>query len=150
MMRVLTAAICVVVWYQSAIAMLQSDRLSPSPVQSRSVWDSVYTEEQAQRGAALSGPACARCHGDQLTGGEMAPPLAGITFLANWNGATVGDLYERIRVSMPGDNPGSLPRQTIVDVLAQLLRVNGFPAGNTELPRETERLKDIRIEARKP
>ena len=61
----------------------------------KSVWDGVYTEAQAKRGAAGYAEQCASCHGDQLTGGEMAPPLAGGEFLSNWNGLSAGELFER-------------------------------------------------------
>src|SRR2546426_4970955 len=44
---------------------------------------------------------CAACHGDMLTGGESAPPLTGAAFLANWSGLTMGDLFDRIRKTMP-------------------------------------------------
>ncbi|HYW42133.1 MAG TPA: cytochrome c [Bryobacteraceae bacterium] len=116
----------------------------------RSVWDGVYTEEQARRGETLYQQQCARCHGVSLTGGEEAPPLSGGGFLANWNGTTAGDLSERIRTTMPPDAPGRLGRQQNTDVLSHLFRVNGFPPGKAELPRETEILKQIRIEAEKP
>jgi cytochrome c len=113
---------------------------------SRSVWDGVYTSEQAQRGEALYTRQCARCHGAQLTGGEAAPPLAGGDFLSNWNGLTVGDLFERIRISMPADRPGQLARQQNADILAHILLANQFPAGKSELEQQTEVLKQIRIE----
>jgi len=114
----------------------------------RSVWDGVYTEEQASRGSSLYGKECASCHrGD--SGGEEASALAGPAFLANWDGLTVGDLCERIRVSMPPDNPRRLSRRQIADILGHMLKANGFPAGKTELARETETLKQIRIEATK-
>jgi cytochrome c5 len=119
-----------------------------SPLQS--VWDSVYTNEQAKRGELVYRRTCARCHGDVLSGGELATPLTGSSFLANWNGLTVGDLFERIRVSMPADNPGSLTGQQIADVLAHTLRFNGFPAGRKELDRRAELLKEIRIETQRP
>jgi hypothetical protein len=80
----------------------------------------------------------------------MAPPLAGAEFGANWNGLTLGDLFERMRMSMPQNDPGSLSRQQNADVLAYRLGYGDFPAGNTELPRETEVLKQIRFEALKP
>ena len=116
---------------------------------SASVWQGVYTEEQAKRGQPLYGKYCASCHGEQLTGGEDSPPLTGGAFLANWNGLTVGDLFERIRVSMPQDRPGRLTRQQNADILAYMLGVNQFPAGQTELPTNTGRLKQIRFEAAK-
>ena len=52
----------------------------------RSVWDGVYTTEQAARGKALFTKECAACHGPELTGGESAPPLEGGGFISNWNG----------------------------------------------------------------
>lgn len=116
----------------------------------RSVWDGVYTEEQAKRGQALYGRECASCHGALLAGGEEAPPLAGDAFLANWNGLTVGDLFERMRTSMPQDDPARLSRQQNADILAYLLSGNRFPAGKTELENRTEMLKQIRFEASKP
>jgi mono/diheme cytochrome c family protein len=115
----------------------------------QSVWDGVYTEEQAKRGQPLYDKYCAACHGEQLTGGEDSPPLTGGAFLANWNGLTVGDLFERIRVSMPQNRPGCLTRQQNADILAYVLGANQFPAGQAELPGETERLKQIRFESTK-
>jgi cytochrome c len=115
----------------------------------QSVWDGVYTDHQAKRGQPLYNKYCAACHGEQLTGGEDSPPLTGGAFLANWNGLTVGDLFERIRVSMPQDRPGRLTRQQNTDILAYLLSANQYPAGPAELPTETERLKQIRFEAAK-
>ena len=114
----------------------------------RSVWDGVYTEEQARRGETLYGKECASCHrGD--TGGEEASALAGPAFLANWESLTVGDLYDRIRISMPPANPRRLSRRQITDILGHILKLNGFPAGKTELAQEAEALKQIRIEATK-
>jgi S-disulfanyl-L-cysteine oxidoreductase SoxD len=120
------------------------------PSESRSVWDGVYTEEQAKRGETLSRKQCSSCHGDTLTGGESAPPLAGGAFLANWNGLTLGDLFERVRKTMPQDAPGRLSRQESADILAYMLSVNKFPAGKAELYRQTEMLKEIRFEATRP
>jgi mono/diheme cytochrome c family protein len=116
----------------------------------RSVWDGVYTEEQAKRGGASYGQECAKCHGESLTGADEAPALAGGAFIANWDGLTVGDLFERIRVSMPADRPGKLNREKIADIVSYLLTVNRFPAGKTELERQTEVLKEIRFESAKP
>jgi S-disulfanyl-L-cysteine oxidoreductase SoxD len=117
---------------------------------SRSVWDGVYTQEQATRGQAQYNKECAACHGQSLSGGEEAPPLSGGAFMANWNGLTVGDLFERIRVSMPEGRPGTLSRQQNADALAYILSGNQFPAGKTELNKETELLKQIRFESTRP
>jgi mono/diheme cytochrome c family protein len=117
---------------------------------SRSVWDGVYTVEQAKRGSDAFSTECASCHGTDLTGGDSAPPLMGGEFTSNWNGLTVGDLFERIRTSMPANNPGKLSRDKNADILAFILSVNQFPAGKSELERQTEVLKQIRFEATRP
>ena len=115
----------------------------------RSVWDGVYTEEQAKRGEPLYHDKCAACHGDKLTGGESAPPLAGGPFLSNWNGLTLDVLFERIRASMPSDNPARVGRQPKADILAFILTMNSFPPGKAELQPKAELLKDILFEATK-
>ncbi len=115
----------------------------------RSVWDGVYTAEQAKRGLALYGKECASCHGSDLTGGESAPPLTGAGFLSNWTGQTVGDLFERTRQSMPQNNPGKLSRAQNADVLAYLLSMNSFPEGKAELDKVTEVLRQIRIDEKR-
>ena len=117
---------------------------------SRSVWDGVYTEEQAKRGEELYRKECASCHADTLGGGGGAAPLTGGTFLSNWNGLTVGDLFDRIRKTMPQGSPGKLTKQQDADILAYLLSFNKFPSGKTELQKQVEFLKEIRFEATKP
>jgi S-disulfanyl-L-cysteine oxidoreductase SoxD len=116
----------------------------------RSVWSGVYSQEQAKRGEPLYAQSCSSCHGTTLEGGEMAPPLAGGTFNSNWNDLSLGDIVERIRITMPASSPGSLSRPQAIDILAFMLGVGGFPAGKEELPRELETLKQISFEAFKP
>jgi mono/diheme cytochrome c family protein len=99
----------------------------------RTVWDRVYTEEQAGRGGKLYSEQCASCHGEGLTGVEAAPALAGDMFNSNWEGVALSDLFERIRTSMPQNKPGSLTRAQTADILAHMLKVGGFPAGETAL-----------------
>jgi len=79
--------------------------------QSRSVWDGVFADDQAKKGQAAYNDNCSSCHGDTLMGGESAPALAGGEFLSNWNGLTLGDLFERIRTTMPQNRPGKLSRE---------------------------------------
>jgi len=118
--------------------------------ETRSVWDGVYTQEQSQRGQAAYKDGCASCHGDTLKGAGEAPALTGMSFISNWNGLPLGDLYERIRRTMPQDNPARVTRQEKVDVLAYILSVNNFPNGKADLPHQPELLKMIRIDATKP
>jgi len=116
----------------------------------RTVWDSVYSAAQAARGETAYVQACARCHQASLSGGDEAPTLAGTAFLGNWNGQTVADLHDRIRTTMPSDDPGTFARPLITDVVAYMLKVNGFPAGAVDLPTTTDSLKEIVVRASKP
>ena len=116
----------------------------------KSQWDGIFTEEQAKRGEPLYSQFCASCHGPDLAGGEMAPGLTGGEFSSNWNDLSLGDLFDRIRISMPQNSPGSLSRQQNADILAYVLFKAGVPSGKMELPTQTEVLGTIKFVASKP
>jgi Cytochrome c len=118
--------------------------------QQRTVWDGVYTEEQATRGEALYGEHCVKCHGATLQGnGEGALPLTGATFKSTWNGVSMGAMFDRVRLSMPQDKPATMTRQQVADLLAFILRANKFPAGKDELARQTDLLNAIVFQTEK-
>ena len=58
----------------------------------RSVWDGVYTSAQADKGKALFGDNCAKCHGGTLDGNDEIPALKGSHFMADWETQSVTDL----------------------------------------------------------
>ena len=115
----------------------------------RSVWDGIYSDNQAARGEADFREACASCHGQKLEGRGQIPPLAGTDFISNRNGMTVGDLFEKIQVSMPADRPGQLGKEQNAGILAYILKFNKFPSGNKDLPADAEALRGIRFDADK-
>lgn len=115
----------------------------------RTVWDGIYSEDQAVRGAADYREACARCHGARLEGRGQTPPLAGGDFTEDWDGMSVGDLFDKVQLSMPADRPGQLSANQYVRILAFLLKFNDFPAGNWELPASADALRGILFEAEK-
>jgi cytochrome c len=115
----------------------------------KSVWDGVYTSDQAKRGQPIYVEKCASCHSSDLSGGESAPPLTGGQFMSNWDGLPVGDLFKRMKDSMPQNAPGSLSGQDNADILAFMFQVNGFPAGKTELAKQPEVLASIMLESQK-
>jgi mono/diheme cytochrome c family protein len=117
---------------------------------SSSVWDGIYTEAQAGRGAQDFAQVCAACHGAALGGSGEAPALSGGQFIGDFDGQTVGDIFDRIRTTMPQSAPGVLSRDQYADILAFLLKSNGFPAGQTELDKRSDYLKAISFEASKP
>jgi hypothetical protein len=122
-------------------------RLSTTAV---TVWDSVYSANQASRGETAYVKFCARCHQASLGGADQSPPLAGSAFLGNWNGLTLADLHDRIRTTMPSDSVGIVERQVVTDVVAFMLKANGFPAGASDLPSDADRLKAIAIQTSRP
>ena len=123
---------------------------APAGAKTGSTWDGVYSAAQATRGEALYVANCSACHARTLEGGDMAPGLTGSVFMANWDGLTVGDLFERIRISMPLDQPGKLARQENADVVAFILKSNQWPAGSAELPATLPELNQIKLRAGKP
>lgn len=125
--------------------------LGPVDAQSRqSIWDGVYTLEQAERGSPLYETWCALCHGGELEGGETAPALVGGEFMWAWNGLSVGDLFERLRVSMPEGNPSDMSRSEKADVLAFILSRNDVPTGADELTDRTNQLRALSFDALSP
>jgi mono/diheme cytochrome c family protein len=122
--------------------------LVPLLALSRTAKDGVYTKEQAARGQAVYREECAKCHAENLTGGDGSPELTGPDFLKRWNGKTVGDLFEFMRKTMPTDDPGHLSIRQYSDLAAFLLSANEFPAGAKELDRDLAAMKEILIEAK--
>jgi hypothetical protein len=94
----------------------------------------VYTEAQAARGVTAFGQSCAGCHA--LGAGGKAP-LVGEPFWKSFAQKTVGDLFEFVSANMPNGAPGSLDESTYRDIVALMLKSNGFPAGTAELRRDT-------------
>jgi Cytochrome C oxidase, cbb3-type, subunit III len=98
------------------------------------VWDGVYTDAQAARGTAIFGQTCSNCH--TLTS-EGNRPLSGEKFWEGYTQRSVGDLLTFVKTNMPNGNGGSLPAASYNDLVALILKSNGFPAGTTEVAPET-------------
>jgi mono/diheme cytochrome c family protein len=100
----------------------------------RTVWDGVYTDAQAARGTSAFSQSCSNCH-------TLAPqgkgPLTGEKFWEGFAQRTVGYLLTFVRTNMPNGNGGSLPESTYNDIVALILKSNGFPGGTVELAPET-------------
>lgn len=107
-----------------------------APAAPKTVWQGVYSAQQAARGQAQFMAHCAECHMANLSGGE-GPALVGDRFWTTWQESSVGALFDRISKNMPFDDDGrlagTLPRQTYIDIVAHILNSNGFPAGSAEL-----------------
>jgi S-disulfanyl-L-cysteine oxidoreductase SoxD len=94
-----------------------------------SVLDGVYTDAQATRGELAYTKTCAECHDLSFDG----TPVEGEGFIDNWREFPLQTLYDYISTTMPEDNPGELSKDSYRDVVAYLLRRNGYPKGQTDL-----------------
>ena len=118
---------------------------SATAAQERTVWDGVFTEEQATRGMASYEQECSQCHLEDLLGDGIAPALIGAPFHFRWSDLSVGDMLVAIRTTMPQGAPASLSPRAYADIVAYMLKVNDFPAGDTELPTSVDDLEGIII-----
>src|ERR1700688_1354792 len=81
--------------------------------------------QDAGRGGTLYGQQCGSCHGEKLEG-RSAPPLVGGDFGARWPAA---ELRDKIKNTMPQDNPGKLTPGDAADLTAYIQQA-GRAAGN--------------------
>jgi len=102
----------------------------------------VYTQAQAERGKASYATHCAECHGPDLEGtsfGDGTPALKRDDFMA---GKSLKEVLDKVKRAMPFNAPGSLSNAVYLDVLAFVLRENGYPAGTQELGTDAEAMKE--------
>jgi len=115
-----------------------------------SIWSGVFTDAQARRGEAAFQSNCAACHGKTLQATNPdAPNLTGPSFSTSWQGKPVADLFTLMRTSMPLGAGGSLSDPEYLDIVAYILKFNGYPAGDRELGPDDQMLKQIVIEPKK-
>ena len=115
--------------------------------QERSVADGVYSEAQATRGAAAYDQACSNCHRADLSG-NTGPALKEQRFAQVYAGKDLRTLYTKIATTMPRQTPGSLSDDVYLDIVAYVLKENGFVAGSAELA--SNALDGIRVVPGRP
>ena len=114
-------------------------------VSSRSAWDRVYSDVQADRGERAYGQTCSHCHGLSLEGdgSREIPTLVSDQFLRRWRRKSVQALFDSLMRSMPADDRGSLTPPAAANLIAYLLRANGAPAGDVPLSSERDVLAGL-------
>ena len=115
-------------------ASISIDAQTPAPAP-QTVQDGVYSDAQAMRGQALYAQRCAGCHGPALAGAS-APALTGEAFTNRFRMEPLSALFIQIRYAMP---PKAAPAAQLTspqaaDLVAHLLKSNGFPAGTADFP----------------
>ena len=136
----------------AAAAMFAAAAIGPTAFSAqagKTVWDGVYSEAQSQRGEELSKATCVTCHGNELAGSDLAPALQGDDFKGVWTGRAAAELLDKIQSTMPADQVGTLKPPQSADLVAYILKVNGYPAGAAELPADMPALQQIKITTKK-
>ncbi len=101
------------------------------------VLEGVFTAAQAARGERTFDEVCGGCHD--------AGEFAGARFRLGWVDRSVGELFDIISTLMPEGDPGSLSPGEYAAVVAYLLQLNGYPAGETPLPANLSALQELMI-----
>jgi mono/diheme cytochrome c family protein len=112
----------------------------------KTVADGVFTDAQANRGAAVYDASCSGCHRADL-GGGTGPALKDQRFAREFAGRDLKTLFTKT-ATMPRNAPASLGDNVYLDIVAYLLRENGFPAGTREL--STDALDGISVVPGRP
>ena len=103
----------------------------------KSLWDGVYTADQASRGASTYSTTCAQCHGPELKGDARYKPLVGDGFWSYFQGRNAEFMLDFISKNMPNGAPGSLDAARYPELMAFILSKNDVPAGMTPLSAAT-------------
>ena len=113
----------------------------------KTVADGVYTDAQAARGAAVYDASCSGCHRADL-GGATGPSLREQRFAREFAGKDLKTLFTKTATTMPRNAQASLGDNVYLDIVAHLLKENGFPAGSRELTADA--LDGIRVVPGRP
>ena len=57
-----------------------------------------------------------------------------------------GHLVDKIKNTMPADDPGKLTQQQSTDIVAYVLWLNEYPTGDKELPPDLDALRKITLQ----
>lgn len=85
---------------------------------------SVVPAAQAQRGQNAFLGSCTACH--------SSSEFSDTAFQTRWRNRTAADLFDLMSATMPEDAPNSLPAERYVEIVAYILRLNGFEASGTQ------------------
>jgi mono/diheme cytochrome c family protein len=129
--RSMLRAMCVLFLGSLTSAVIAAQTAKPT---GPTVWDGVFTDAQADRAAAIFSQNCERCH---TLSAQGTRPLSGEKFWEGYTQKTVGDLLNFVKTNMPNGQGGSLPAPTYNDLVALILKSNGFPAGKSEVTPES-------------
>ncbi len=127
--------------FAAALALVGAPReasAQPKAQRMRSTVSGVFTAEQAAGGKEVFLGACTGCH--------TSASHTGTLFTSKWAGRPLAELYAYVSERMPKATPGSLSEDEYVLVVAYVLKLNGMPAGKSELSADPAVLNAIRFD----
>lgn len=140
------------------IAWLRSLAAEPAPLaagvrpEGRIGTATTFAAAQADAGAiAYVREGCSRCHGDTLRGvvdvrgednGGDGPSLRSANFYLHFYGGSIAGLFRYIKDRMPPGAVGTLPDETVLNLIAFILRTNAFTPGEP-LPADVAALAEM-------
>lgn len=104
-----------------------------------STLEGVYTEAQAARGQAFFRQTCESCHQPSQFMSE--------DFLRVYGGKPLARL-DLAMAEMPENNPGTLTEDNVATLIAYILKLNGYPAGEVPLSGSPDELRFITLAPR--
>jgi S-disulfanyl-L-cysteine oxidoreductase SoxD len=136
--RVVVVSVCLLILALGRVTLPLS---AQSSQERKTVWQGVYTDEQATRGKALYEMNCAGCHGQDLAG-DRGSSLQGRDFMERWREDNAETLFLFMKGSMPPNRNRNvrrvpLPDETYIDIISYVFQSNKFPSGSGELKLDT-------------
>ena len=109
----------------------------PTASASAAASSATFSAAQADRGRDAFRAGCTECHDSSQ--------FSDARFDRRWNRRSAGSLYSFIQTSMPETAPGSLSPQQAVELVAYIMRMNGFEPGAGELTADRAVLDQISL-----
>jgi mono/diheme cytochrome c family protein len=98
----------------------------------------IFSQAQVERGRSSFESECMDCHElEEFTGPDA--------YFEEQQGESLWSVFEFIWAEMPEDKPAWLEPEEYADILAFILSVYGFPAGDGDLPTDQRVLEQIEL-----
>lgn len=105
-----------------------------------------FTNEQADRGEERFAKDCEECHGKDLKGGlNGGAPLRGLQFEQKYADTQASVMFQYMSGAMPPNAPGRYSKTVYAELMAYILKRNGFQPG-APLPSDLDSLDYLIIE----
>jgi cytochrome c553 len=137
------AAFALLLWGGPPIAVAQSAAPDSHYDSFSTIWNGVYSPDEAERGKKTAARLCENCHGTDLKGTDKAPRLTGKEFFDQWNDLRLSDVVAYIQSAMPRTHAFYVGPDDTRDIIGYMLRESGVPAGRLPISKDMNVLNQI-------